>query len=81
MTEQVATQRGPGRPANFPDVKTVPFLSKIPVETKAMVTDLAKRREEPIGVTLDRMIRRAFAEANRSRKGQGQGQGADQTAS
>jgi hypothetical protein len=61
--------RGPGRPANFPNQETVAFLAKIPVETKAMVTKLAERRDEPIGVTLDRMIRRAFAEASRSRKG------------
>ncbi len=65
---EVETKRGPGRPANFPGVPTTPFLSRIPVETKTMVETLAERRDEPIGVTLDRMIRRAFAEANRSRK-------------
>lgn len=64
-----ATQtRGPGRPANFPKgTKTVAFLAKLPVETKEMVTKLAEQREQPIGVTLDAMIRRAFAEATRSR--------------
>jgi hypothetical protein len=61
--------RGPGRPANFPNVKTVAFLAKIPAETRDMVKTLAARREEPIGVTLDRMIRRAFADASRSRSG------------
>lgn len=68
MTNATET-RGPGRPANFPGQKTVAFLAKLPVETKAMVTTLAERRDEPIGVTLDRMIRRAFAEASRSRSG------------
>ena len=68
MSNSTAT-RGPGRPANFPGQKTVAFLAKIPVETKEMVTTLAERRDEPIGVTLDRMIRRAFGEASRSRKG------------
>lgn len=66
---EATVARGPGRPANFPGQKTTAFLAKIPVETKAMVTTLAERRDEPIGVTLDRMIRRAFAEASRSRKG------------
>jgi len=60
--------RGPGRPANFPGQKTIAFLAKLPVETKEMVTKLAERRDEPIGVTLDRMIRRAYADASRSRK-------------
>jgi hypothetical protein len=59
--------RGPGRPANFPGTKTVAFLTKIPTETKAMVEKLAEQREETIGVTLDRMIRTAFRDANRSR--------------
>lgn len=66
--QETAVKRGRGRPSNFPGQKTVPFLAKIPVETREMVSTLAERREEPIGVTLDRMIRRAFAEANRSRK-------------
>lgn len=68
MTNATET-RGPGRPANFPNQPTIAFLAKIPVETKEMVTTLAEKRGEPIGVTLDRMIRRAFAEASRSRKG------------
>jgi hypothetical protein len=68
MSNQTEVKRGRGRPSNFPGIKTVPFLAKIPAETREMVTTLAERREEPIGVTLDRMIRRAFAEANRSRK-------------
>lgn len=63
-----ATQRGPGRPSNFPNQKTVAFLAKIPLETKAMVTSLAESRDEPIGVTLDRMIRRAFNQSSASRK-------------
>ena len=67
MTNSTAT-RGPGRPANFPGQKTIAFLAKLPVETKDMVTSLAERRDEPIGVTLDRMIRRAYAEASRGRK-------------
>jgi len=59
--------RGPGRPANFPGVKVVAFLAKIPAETKYMVSTLAEQRGEPIGVTLDAMIRRAFKEATRQR--------------
>lgn len=65
---QTEVKRGRGRPSNFPGKETVPFLAKLPKETRDMVVTLAERREEPIGVTLDRMIRRSFAEANRSRK-------------
>lgn len=68
MTNATET-RGPGRPANFPNQPTIAFLAKIPVDTKNMVKALAGKRGEPIGVTLDRMIRRAFADASRSRKG------------
>lgn len=61
-------KKGPGRPANFPDADTVAFMAKIPVESRDMVRTLAAKREENIAVTLDRMIRRAYAEANRSKK-------------
>lgn len=60
-------KRGPGRPANFPGQEIKPFMHKIPVETTEMVNRLAERRDEPVAVTLDRMIRRAYSEANRSR--------------
>lgn len=62
-------KRGPGRPNNFPGQETVAFLAKIPTETKAMVTRLAERREEPVGVTLDRMIRQAFAASRGNKSG------------
>lgn len=66
MTNATET-RGRGRPKSFPNQETVTFLASIPIDAKEMVTDLAKRREEPINLTLDRMIRRAFAEATRQR--------------
>lgn len=61
-------KRGPGRPASFPGVETVAFLAHIPTETREMVRNLAEKRGEPVNVTLDRMIQRAFKDANRSRK-------------
>lgn len=67
MSNETVT-RGPGRPASFPGQETVQFLARIPVETKTMVTTLAEQRGEPINVTLDRMIQRAFKDSNRRRK-------------
>ncbi len=64
---QVEEKRGRGRPANFPGVKTVTRLYKLPKETVAMIEQLAADREQPLGVVLDAMIRRAFNEATRKR--------------
>mgnify|MGYP001564765581 CR=1 FL=1 len=57
--------RSPGRPASFPDVPTVQFLSRIPTETRELIRTLAEKREEPLNVTLDAMIRRGFKEMTR----------------
>lgn len=64
---QVEEKRGRGRPSNFPGVKTLPRLYKLPAETVKMVEQLAADREQPIGVVLDAMIRRAFNDATRKR--------------
>lgn len=64
---QVEEKRGRGRPANFPGVKTVTRLYKLPTETVDMIEKLAADREQPLGVVLDAMIRRAFNEATRKR--------------
>lgn len=66
MTEATKTEsRGPGRPANFPDQETVAFLARIPTTARDQVRELAAKREEPIAVTLTRMIERSFKEASR----------------
>lgn len=65
MVEKTDKKRG--RPANFPGVKTVTRLYKLPAETVKMIETLAENREQPLGVVLDAMIRRAFNEANRKR--------------
>jgi len=62
------TKRPVGRPATFSkDVPIIAFLAKIPVEAREMVRTLAKKRGENINLTLDRMIRRAYKDATRSR--------------
>jgi len=69
MANDTTTEtRGPGRPASFPGQTVKAFAAKIPVETQTMVRELAERRDENVNITLDRMIRRAYAEANRTRK-------------
>ena len=60
-------KRGVGRPSSFPGVECKAFLATIPIETREMIRTLAKRRGENINLTVDRMIRRAFKDATRSR--------------
>lgn len=57
-----------GRKPSFPGVETVPILSHIPAETRDMLRAEAERREEPMNVTLNRMIQSSFREAERRRK-------------
>ena len=68
MSNATETKRGPGRPSNFPGQKTIAVITKLPVDVKEQVEALAERREEPLGVTIDRLLRRGLADANRSRK-------------
>ncbi len=67
MSETQEKQRGRGRPSNFPGVKTVTRLYKLPAETVEMIEKLAEQRELPLGVILDTMVRRAFNDATRKR--------------
>jgi hypothetical protein len=67
MSQVQEEKRGRGRPSNFPGVQTVTRLYKLPAETVEMIEKLAESREQPLGVVLDAMIRRAFNEANRKR--------------
>jgi len=67
MPEVQEEKRGRGRPSNFPGVKTVTRLYKLPTETVDMIEKLAADRDQPLGVVLDAMIRRAFNEATRKR--------------
>lgn len=62
---QTETKRGPGRPASFEGQKTVAFLAKIPTDTRDMIRELAEKREEPINVTADAMLRRGYREMTR----------------
>jgi len=56
-----------GRPANFPGVETSKRLYNLPTETIEMIEQVAENSEQPIGVALDRLIRRGFAQVNRKR--------------
>lgn len=67
MPQVQEEKRGRGRPANFPGVKVVTRLYKLPAETVKMIETLAENREQPLGVVLDAMIRRAFNDATRKR--------------
>jgi len=67
MSTKTDETRGRGRPANFPGVKTVTRLYKLPTETVEMIEKLAELRDQPLGVVLDTMIRRAFNESARKR--------------
>lgn len=60
MAKKQEETRGRGRPSNFPGVKTIARLYKLPTETVQMVETLAEERDENLAVTLDAMIRRAF---------------------
>lgn len=64
-TETVARR---GRPANFPGQETTKRLYNLPTETIEMIENEAARREQPIGVVVDALVRRGFKEANRGRK-------------
>lgn len=66
MTETKIARRG--RPANFPGVETKSRLYHLPVETIDMIRAEAARKEEPVGVTVDRLIRSGFRNFNKSRK-------------
>lgn len=57
-----------GRPANFPDAEVKARLYKLPLDTIEMIEREAARREQPIGVVVDALVRRGFKEANRGRK-------------
>lgn len=67
MVTKQEEKRGRGRPSNFPGVKTATRLYKLPTETVEMIEKLAELREQPLGVVLDAMIRRAFNESSRKR--------------
>jgi hypothetical protein len=67
MSQVQEEKRGRGRPSNFPGVKTVTRLYKLPTETVEMIEKLAELRGQPLGVVLDAMIRRAFNESARKR--------------
>ena len=58
-------KRGPGRPASYEAQATVAFLAKIPEETREMIRELSEKREEPINVTVDAMLRRGYKEMTR----------------
>ena len=70
-TEQPKRERG--RPANFPGQDVTARLYKLPNTTIALVeAEAAKRgtdgRSEPLGITIDRLIRKGHKEFNRNRK-------------
>lgn len=62
------TAARPGRKPSFPGQVTVAFLSNIPVATRDMLREVAEARQEPINVTLARMIERGHKDATRRRK-------------
>jgi hypothetical protein len=66
-----APARRPGRPSHFPDRETVQFGASIPVETRDAIRQIAADRDEPINVTLDRIVSTAFKQhaARRNRQG------------
>jgi len=67
MVQKQEEKRGRGRPSNFPGVKTVTRLYKLPTETVEMIEKLAELREQPLGIVLNTMIQRAFKDAVRQR--------------
>lgn len=67
MSNATETKRR-GRPRNFPGQETVARLYHLPTETIDMIAAEAERKDEPVGVTVDRLIRSGFANFNRSRK-------------
>lgn len=82
MTSQNQTEapaRRRGRPATFPDQEVVPFLTKIPAETRDMVREVAARRTEvarkknpnapavTLNAVVDGFIRAGHKAATRSR--------------
>lgn len=60
--------RRPGRPSHFPDQETVQFGVTIPAETREAIRQIANDREEPINVTLDRIVGTAFKQHVARRK-------------
>lgn len=68
MTKQTEAPRRPGRPSHFPDRETVQFGATIPVETRDAIRQIANDREEPINVTLDRIVGTAFKQHVARRK-------------
>jgi len=70
MSTQTQTPtRGPGRPANFPGVECTKRLYNLPKETLALIAAEAAKRDEPVGVALNRLVEAGFKQCNRKRKG------------
>ena len=68
MAKQIEQpKRGRGRPANFPGQNVTARLYKLPNTTIALVEAEAARREEPLGVTIDRLLLRGHKEFSRKR--------------
>lgn len=70
MAKKTQTQKTParrGRPSSFPGVETVSVLSRIPVENRDQLREIAEKREEPINVTLARLIEQGHRAAMRTR--------------
>jgi hypothetical protein len=68
MANQTETPRRPGRPSHFPNQETVQFGVTIPTETREAIRQIAADREEPINVTLDRIVGTAFKQHVARRK-------------
>jgi hypothetical protein len=66
MTETKTVARR-GRPSNFPGIKTSPRLYKLPQETIDMIEAEAARKEEAVGVAVDRLIRSGFKNFNKGK--------------
>ncbi len=62
-------KRGRGRPATFPNTEVALLATKLPTETLDHLRMIAEKREVPIGVLINKMIERAWAEQNRQNKG------------
>lgn len=60
--------RGRGRPATFPNIEVALLATKLPVETLDHLRLIAEKRDVPIGVLINKMIERAWADYNRQNK-------------
>jgi hypothetical protein len=54
-----------GRPQSFPGQETVAVLVHIPKTSRANLREVAKKRNEPINVTINRFIERGYKDATR----------------